>query len=205
MIVQVYSALPDPDWPIPAGSPSYKDISTLLVSAKKYSIEATPARLGFKGFIVKDGKAAHLILGPETTKLQKLLLTTMPKDLLPDDVLNEVKSEINSGTIKPEIVTGKRPKRYAHPYDSPNPNWNDNGGRLCNNCYNYANIRRTNNFAQPGKGSGYAFPLTIANSVRAAALSDGLQIVDPPPPPGAVAAAPAGPRHMVALVFRPGK
>lgn len=85
VIVQIYSSLPDPEWTITTKDPNYKAISTLLLAAKNtrltHSIEATPARLGFKGFIVTEGNAAHLLLGKETEKLHSLLLESRAEGL----------------------------------------------------------------------------------------------------------------------------
>jgi hypothetical protein len=52
--------------------------------------------------------------------------------------------------------------------------WNHPDYIRKNNCYNYASNKRTNTFAQPGRGSGH--PITALNcaDVTRAALSDGL-------------------------------
>jgi hypothetical protein len=44
-----------------------------------------------------------------------------------------------------------------------------------NNCYNYASNKRTNTFAQPGKGSGHPITVLSCADVTRAALSDGLK------------------------------
>ncbi|MNV88021.1 hypothetical protein D3C71_1821910 [compost metagenome] len=51
-----------------------------------------------------------------------------------------------------------------------------------NNCYNYANDKITNTFAQPGRGSGKGWTqlLTCDNDVVPAALSDGQVQVNAP-------------------------
>jgi len=60
--------------------------------------------------------------------------------------------------------------------------WNNDPG-ICwnNNCYNYANNKITNTFAQPGDGSGAPFsrPPTGAGVARAA-ISDGLEALADP-------------------------
>lgn len=203
MIVQIYSSLPDPEWTITAKHPNYKAISTLLLAAKNtlltHSIEATPARLGFKGFILTEGNAAHLLLGKKTEKLQSLLLESRPMGSIPDNILREIETEITSGAVKPEIVLGKS-KRYAPPYDT-NP-WSGTAARLCNSCYDYANIRRTNTFAQPGQGGGYIYNQALATGEDcvAAAQSDGL--LEYHLPPDGDFAVPHGNRHLVALAYR---
>ena len=61
--------------------------------------------------------------------------------------------------------------------------WNSDGNRLINNnCYNYANNRLTDSFAQPGRASGQA--IGSEGEVHLRCLQDGLvatNAYDPPP------------------------
>lgn len=78
--------------------------------------------------------------------------------------------------------------------------WNDGGTRQrYNNCYNYANGRATNTFAQPGRasGGGQAGSMSCA-AVRAAAERDGLE----PLADSAINA--TSYKNVVALVVAPG-
>lgn len=53
--------------------------------------------------------------------------------------------------------------------------WNNDPTRLRNNnCYNYANNKATNTFAQPGRASGHQLTALTCPNVNAAAVSDGL-------------------------------
>jgi hypothetical protein len=52
--------------------------------------------------------------------------------------------------------------------------WNDPSHINVNNCYNYASNKRTNTFAQPGRGSGHMYTALTCPAVTAAAISDGL-------------------------------
>jgi hypothetical protein len=52
--------------------------------------------------------------------------------------------------------------------------WNDPNYITRNNCYNYASNKRTNTFAQPGRGSGHMYTALTCQAVSAAAISDGL-------------------------------
>jgi len=52
--------------------------------------------------------------------------------------------------------------------------WNDPNYIHRNNCYNYASNKRTNTFAQPGRGSGHIYTALTCPAVTAAAISDGL-------------------------------
>ncbi len=54
--------------------------------------------------------------------------------------------------------------------------WNDGGTRQYNNnCYNYANNRATNTFAQPGRAAGAQSGSMTCPAMIAAAIADGLQ------------------------------
>jgi hypothetical protein len=81
-----------------------------------------------------------------------------------------------------------------------NPNfWNsDPYVQRWNNCYNYASNKRTNTFAQPGRGSGHMYTAITCPAVSQAALSDGLhqRFVCFPDS--------EKPRYLVALVVAPG-
>jgi len=203
MSVGIFSGNPDPQWKVLSSQPNYKKISALLLSTKTYSTDAMPSRLGFKGFIVQEGKKAQLIVGPESKNLQLLLLASIPKGLLTDNVIKVIQDEISSGAVTAD-VSKVVAKRYAPPY---NPGaW---GGihfraKLCNNCYNYASTVVTNNFAKPGTGSGHPFGARTGPAVVAAAVWDGLVNMAPQPPPGPVTVPPAGNIHMMALVVWPG-
>jgi hypothetical protein len=77
--------------------------------------------------------------------------------------------------------------------------WNNDATvRSSNNCYNYASNKRTNTFAQPGRGCGNMYKDITCTEVTRASLCDGLHHrYDCFPPSEA-------PRHLVALVIAPG-
>lgn len=77
--------------------------------------------------------------------------------------------------------------------------WNNDATvRSRNNCYNYASNKRTNTFAQPGRGSGQIYTAITCPAVTLAALRDGLhrRFVCFPDA--------EKPRYLVALVVAPG-
>ena len=178
-----------------------------------------PARLGYRGILVEDKitKFAGLLVGPKSANLQLELLRGVR---LKEGDRKKIEDDINSGKIDFEKapIFEVRGKRYAPRY---NPReWNAlepiYRRQRCNNCYNYANINATDNFAQPGFGGGQAYtfnalgapipnPYTAAN-LRAAALRDGLFQLNPHPAPAdPVPGAPINrSRHLVALVVKPG-
>lgn len=213
----VFSGRPDPKWTIPSTDPSYQEIVAQLQKAKiaklTYEPKDMPPRLGYKGFLVQDTKKKEwvLIVGPKTVPLQQLLLKTMPKGSIPAATLKSVSEEIKKGEVSADLQVTKRFAPNYFPSE-----WNGNRFRLLNNnCYNYANDRATNTFAQPGRAfalaQGHAYNLVLnAAAVQAAAVNDGLQVVNVPQAPqgpfvqNRMPRVPNGPRHLVALVVDPG-
>lgn len=90
-----------------------------------------------------------------------------------------------------EIATVMAP---GYPLYEPSA-WNG-GSVTMNNCYNYANNKRTNTFAQPGRASGETAVGMSCAVVHAAAIRDGLEPITDP----------YGPSHKnaVALMVAPG-
>lgn len=75
---------------------------------------------------------------------------------------------------------------------------NDPNIRSRNNCYNYASNKRTDTFAQPGRGCGHMYTAINCAEVTRGALCDGLhRRYDCFP-------ASEAPRYLVALVIAPG-
>lgn len=90
-----------------------------------------------------------------------------------------------------EIATVMAP---GYPLYEPST-WN--GGTVTmNNCYNYANNKRTNTFAQPGRASGETAVDMSCAVVHAAAIRDGLEPITDPYDPSY--------KNAVALVVAPG-
>ena len=119
----------------------------------------------------------------------------MPKNLIPQKIYQRTQTAAAAGTVLPDIKV-KRKKRYAPPFD--NAPWIDDDVKENNNCYNYANIKTTNTFAQPGRGGGQIYNALTAAAVRQASVRDGLVVVNN-------GNFPQGTRHVVALVVEDGK
>ena len=197
----IFSGRPNPKWSVLSSDPKLIPIQKLLDTARKggvvYTPENMPARLGYKGLLVKTMKNWELILGPQTVQLQLLLFQSMPKSLLSQKKYASTQKVISLGTVLPDLTSKPgRKKRYAPPFD--NAPWMDAAVKKNNNCYNYANILITNTFAQPGRGSGAIYAAMTAAAVRTASVNDGLQIA-------ANGNFPQGNRHVVALVVEDGK
>lgn len=187
-----------------------------------YEPERIPSKLGYKGFLLQAGKkgADVLILGDKTKELQEVLLQSIPKELISNDLMVGIFTEIKEGgTLPDEIIADPGLQKSETKRGAPPPYswwtklvWNNFFIRTRNNCYNYANDKITNTIAQPGLANGIVLnpllrPLT-AIDVEAAATADGLARLNPQPAPGSVglAAIPASPNeHLVALVVAPGK
>ncbi|XP_068755032.1 uncharacterized protein [Montipora capricornis] len=211
----IYSGLPDPVWKFDSRNESFKTIKEHLDDARAkgitYRHKQMPSILGFRGFLVQpfDAEQADLIVGPETAALQKLLLDTMPQGLIRDDLRKKILQAIDSGAISAKIpdktqsttpqdvprVVGKI-LHYAPPLNLAR--WNTNCVQPYNNCYNYANDKITNSFAQPGKASGKPITELTVAQVLAAVESDGWLKMDVPPE-APCPAAPEQPNCLVAL------
>ncbi len=77
--------------------------------------------------------------------------------------------------------------------------WNNDATiRSRNNCYNYASNKRTNTFAQPGRGCGHMYTALTCAEVTRAALCDGLHRRYNCFPDAEY------PRYLVAMVVAPG-
>ena len=197
----VFSGRPDPQWRVDLSA--FNDSDYQSIQNVGVNPSCIPAKLGYKGFLVRDAASELLIVGSdsELTRLQQVLLQTMPSGTLPSQLLESVLNEI--GNVFDECITSRR-KRLAPPFGPFL--WNNVPNiRRKNNCYNYANLQITNNFAQPGRGSGQTFAVLNGFFVVIAAVSDGLEVLTPQPAPAdPVPEAPTGPRHLVALFVDPG-
>lgn len=92
-----------------------------------------------------------------------------------------------------EVATVMAP---GYPLYEPNT-WNGGAAVISNNCYNYANNKRTNTFAQPGAASGQTAVGMSCAVVHAAAVRDGLEPITDPYDPSY--------KTVVALVVAPGE
>jgi hypothetical protein len=195
--LHVYSGREDPIWKL-----SDRQAADLLPRRENLFERATAARpvypgLGYRGFTVfnipearvtkqfiveatlaDDNSSSSFISGE--ADLEEQLLETGTSEIsarVRDHVLQSLRDgpsilrESFTDTPCPPCGGGSAP-----PYDPGY--WNNDQTRLRrNNCYNYANNRATNTFAQPGRGSGQALTSLACGNVRAAAERDGLRTV----------------------------
>jgi len=185
----VFSGVSDPHWVI---QPTNEIIKLYGAASKQnllLEVDDMPSRLGYKGLIVQEESNEFLVLGPKTVQLQTQLFLSMPANLVPDKVYNRVLKTIKEGSVQP-VEAQQRRKRYAPPFNA-GP-WTGQHEKK-NNCYNYANQKLTDTFAQPGRGSNAMYAAITKERIRLASLSDGLQNA-------ANGNTPGGERHVVALV-----
>ena len=127
-----------------------------------------------------------LIIGPETKDLQHLLLHSMPEELKSDALHQKVYQAIRSGAVS-AVAAPLRDSAAGGPlkYYTSKRNlarWNAHLLiRAKNNCYNYANDKITNSFAQPGYASGTSLGKISPDNVLKLAKSDGLEKMDVKP------------------------
>ena len=212
--MEEFSGRSDPEWRILSANPNYQEIEQLLSEARRDGLlhrpDDIPSKLGFKGFIIEDTmnepQQKELIVGPNTVRLQLLLLQTMPEDLLTSQVRQHIETEIRSGNAT--AVVGEITKRSQIPLHN-HELWNHNHTiRWSNNCYNYAtNKISTEHTAQPGRGSGREYARwrsAMDVEVREAAIRDGLVVVGVPSS-GEMPQAPpyTNSSHLVALSYSP--
>ena len=213
----MFSGRRDPQWVVkPESFSIYERIQELFSNAVKlgetYEPERISSILGYKGFLLDGGKDwAWAILGNKTKKLQEVLLQSIPEGLISKDLMAKIVNATQKGDLLDRIkaaVPGLQKsgtKRWAPPAYSRETRaiWNIGRKRRNNNCYNYANDRITDTFAQPGRagtGDKVEKPFTDFN-VKAAAINDGLNdLTSKPEEDSELSTIPTAPNtHLVAL------
>ncbi len=193
--LHVYSGQPDPVWTL-----SDDQEKELTVKLREHKLKKKPLLrgLGYRGFSVLETEAdkdiqpmlfknteSDEIIGSFVAgepEIEDYLLWTGSETL--DDELTSHVQEVMF-TEGPKILSEKKLASVSCPPcgggDAPSYNpsyWNNNSTRRrSNNCYNYANNRATNTFAQPGRGSGQMYRSLTCGSVGPAAVRDGLRRV----------------------------
>ena len=112
----------------------------------------------------------------DSTQLESWLAATAHAQI-PAEISEHVKTSIAQKVALqfPIILPTKCPVCHAADAPAYNPGaWNIPSVQPGNNCYNYANNRITNTFAQPGRATGHMYTALNCASVQAGAQSDGL-------------------------------
>jgi hypothetical protein len=113
---------------------------------------------------VLSGSAADQIAFPPQFELTVLDMLANVPTTDPDTVEDDAAAAPAAPAVTCQIELG-----------AFNPGfWNDPAHINKNNCYNYASNKRTDTFAQPGRGSGHQYTALTCAAVTAAAISDRL-------------------------------
>lgn len=200
--MKIFSGRPNPVWVLPdsAANEFHDRVSRIRSTARISNLKPLGALggLGYRGFKVQaigDPNSTYIHAGivdsgrhnptylTEDRELEKWLFATNQKQF-PRDIQDHVERDLEIAVAHEGIILrqpfGTCPVCHAAdalPFDTGT--WVQGSGTGdYNNCYNYANNRITNTFAQPGKASGNPFTqennCTDPGSVLAGAISDGL-------------------------------
>jgi hypothetical protein len=190
----MYSGRQNPSWELT--SEQTENLKSILGEKKEATLEMSAISaglLGYTGFVIEsydlslptkafcfdgvidliDQKSLNFI--DKNSVLENFLLETGSSALSLDEV-NYISSEISKNLIGGAISKNKSLKKSFELLAVPpfNPGkWNIPTVQPFNNCYNYANDKITNTFAQPGKGSGSIITDILCFTVTQAAVRDG--------------------------------
>lgn len=214
--LHVFSGRPDPSWEPTLDQ--VRELSDRIRQLDRTTLLKPPGivgNLGYRGFSVsavrEERLDPHIYLHGGIVDLDRFDLNRVADDTALEGWLLGTGSSAVDPTVEafvrsallggsPATVASVPPHPTAAlvpPYDPGKWN-NDAGIRTRNNCYNYANDKITNTFAQPGRGSGLTLTAIDCGNVGAAAVRDG-QV-----PTGSATSTPAL-GHFVALVIWPGQ
>ncbi len=192
----MFSGRPNPTWEL---SPNeIKKLNTLASKKRSIYVGASPStffRLGYRGLIISStdqtatpeltrvfdgvlhaGNVSTPLTIDEHSEIEIFLLETSGVHLSPyrkKYILDEIKKNWHAGAGGVNSSLSRGDPLDPPPYQPEL--WNQPGIQGSNNCYNYGCNKRTDTFAQPGRGSNnpYHAPADCVG-VGAAAISDGL-------------------------------
>ncbi len=214
--VHVYSGRPDPAWEL--SSQQAAELADKIKRINKTTLLKPPGiigGLGYRGFSIdtvreKDlDPKIYLHAGivdldrfdanriTDTPDLEAWLLSTAGSTV-DQNTMTYIDSQIKGHDRFNKAIAPSADAASGPPPFDPGKWNNDPNIRQKNNCYNYANDKITNSFAQPGRGSGQMFSALTCSDVGAAAQRDG-QI------PVASAASTPAQGQFIALVIWPGQ
>ena len=221
--LNVFSGRANPVWTVPEGAAAEL---TSRISAITTTSNLKPAGilsgLGYRGFIVRrneDSAPIYIHAGvidpghgsptylAENREIETWLLSTAGEQLSPvvrDHVEESLREPISHKPILVPPTAAACPHCVAVDAPAYNPAlWNTPSVQPHNNCYNYANNRITNTFAQPGRASGHVWT-TLAACTGSGAVEPAAQLDGLAPCPNFSAPLGAGHGWYVALVLWPG-
>ena len=190
----MYSGKQNPSWELT--SEQAKNLKSILGEKKEPTLEMSAISaglLGYTGFVIEsydlslptrafcfdgvidliDQKNLNFI--DKDSILERFLLETGSSTLSShefDYVSSEISKNVTGGATSKNKSLRKSFELKAVPPFNPGK-WNIPSVQPYNNCYNYANDKITNTFAQPGRGSGSTITNVLCPTVTQAALRDG--------------------------------
>ncbi|WP_277761467.1 hypothetical protein [Pseudomonas sp. A34-9] len=200
--LDMYSGRQNPSWEL--SEADAKKFMKMMSKRKEISTTTSPGslgRLGYRGLVVTHAttpvasgtmqfRVFDGIVEPASLAVPNLIDNDSEVEAFLIDAAGTALSSDEIGFIKGEVeknVKGGVANSFlqfemlaAPPFDPTK--WNSSDAiRLHNNCYNYANDKITNTFAQPGKGSGQEgpYPPTCPGTGQAA-VRDGQIVVKNP-------------------------
>ncbi len=209
--LHVFSGRPDPAWELTDAQVA--ELSKKLQGLSSTTLTKPPGiigALGYRGFTISavgeskleaetyihagviDQGRYDVNLLADSPDIEEWLLNT-GGDIIESDVSQLVQGELR----RTELFSSERATPLVVPPYNPGK-WNNDSNVLArNNCYNYANDKITNSFAQPGRGSGSMYSAIDCGNVGQAARRDGQESVGTP-------ASTPSQGHFIALVVWPG-
>lgn len=206
----MYSGRQNPSWELTPEQA--KNLKSILGERKEATLKMSAISaglLGYTGFVIEsydlslptkafcfdgvidliDQKSLNYI--DEDSIFETFLLETGSSALSQEEV-EYISTEISKNVTGGTTSKNKSFELLAVPPFNPGK-WNIPTVQPYNNCYNYANDKITNTFAQPGKGSGSVITNVLCSTVTQAAQKDGQISV-------ATAASTPSEGHFIALV-----
>ena len=190
--MHVYSGRPDPSWELTKAQAD--ELADKIARIDKTTLMKPPGMvggLGYRGFSINsvrepdfdpeiylhsgivdlDRFAENRIM--DDSGLEKWLMETGGRNV-EDDLKTYVNGELTTNFRTTPVPLGGAQMFAAGPPPFNPGKWNnDSNIRRRNNCYNYANDKITNTFAQPGRGSGQILSALTCSNVGAASERDG--------------------------------
>lgn len=200
--LDMYSGRQNPSWEL--SDADAKKFIKMMSKKKEIATTTSPGslgKLGYRGLVVTHSAAPVVsdimqlrvfdgIVEPASltapniidndSEVETFLIETAGGSLGADE-LNYIKGEVEKNVKGGVANSFLQYKMLAAPPYNPSK-WNSSEAvRLSNNCYNYANDKITNTFAQPGKGSGQEGPYPPScPDTGQAAVRDGQIVVKNP-------------------------
>lgn len=183
--LDVFSGRKNPTWILPTHE--IRGISEKIEKSNPRKSLRLP-KLGYRGvkisptpdasdsereFLLQVSSSPEMLYLSSVPEIEEYLLS-LAGDNVDEEIKAHVKSELDAPALK--LGTSLFPKCFsveAPIYDEDV--WNVTKVQPFNNCYNYANNRKTNSFAQPGRATNRSMTDMDCDGVQPSAQNDGLR------------------------------